>query len=213
MRRRTGRQGRRLAPWTWARVTLLIFGLGACVGLASVIPAASALPSYPLYYSFEIPLALPGMTVTDEGVQKSYTGTLRGTLGGLPVQSASFTYGTGASKSVGGGTFSLATAAGEIRDGHILMTTDGKRTTLLFFGVYLGTRIEFGITGDGEQIGGIGVTAIGLARTGFASHDQYMRAIRAAVTSFPPDARAQILSQADTNPSLVRDYQAKSPTH
>lgn len=192
---------------------LLAMGLGLGAVLLRSAPAASALPSYLLYYSFEVPLALPGLTLTDNGVQKSYTGTLRGSLGGLPLRSASYTYATGASASVGGGTFSLATAAGEIRNGNILMTTDGTHTTLLFFGVYLGTHIEFRITGDGPQIGGIGVTATGLARTGFASHDQYMSAVQAAVATLPPDARAQILSQADTNPALVRAYQAKDSTH
>ncbi len=183
--------------------------VGAIAALLAAQPGMPALPSYALYYSFEIPLALPAITLGDEGARKTYAGTLRGSLGGLPLRAASFSYGTGASAGAGGGTFSLATAAGEVRDGRILMTTDGARTTLLFFGIYLGTRLEFSITSDSQQVGGTGVTAAGLARTGFASHDDYMAAVRQSVASLPAETRDQIISQADANPRLVRDYQQR----
>lgn len=181
-----------------------VAALVACLGAA---PRALALPSYPLFYTFQIPLATPGVTFGDEGARTTYTGTLRGSLGGLPVRSASFTYGPGASTQVGGGTFSLVTAAGAVRDGRILMSTDGARTTLLFFGVYLGTRLEFSLTSDEPQVGGAGATATGLARTGFASHDEYMAAVRAAVASLSAETRAGVIAWADANPRLVSEYQ------
>jgi hypothetical protein len=90
------------------------------------------------------------------------------------------------------------------------MSTGGARTTLLFFGVYLGTRLEFSLTSDSPQVGGAGVTATGLARTGFASHDEYMAAVRAAVASVPAETRAGIIAQADANPRLVSEYQQRA---
>ena len=203
----------RAAAW---RRALLALGTGIGLGsaLATLAPAflGAALPSYPLYHSFQIPLALPAITFQDEGTRTLYTGTLRGTLGGLPLLSASFTYGAGASKVAGGGTFSLATAAGEIRNGQILMTVDGERTTLLFFGIYLGTRLEFTLTSDRPQIGGSGVAATGLARTGFGSHEAYMAAVRRAADSLPPSTRDEILAEADTNLRLVSGYEQKPPS-
>ncbi len=198
------------------RRALLALGAGMSFGsaLAMLAPAflGAALPSYPLYHSFQIPLALPAITLQDDGARTLYTGTLRGTLGGLPLLSASFTYGPGASKSAGGGTFSLATAAGEVRNGQILMTVDGERTTLLFFSIYLGTRLEFTLTSDRPQIGGSGVAATGLARTGFSSHEAYMAAVLRAADSLPPSTRDEILAQADTNLRLVSGYEQKAPS-
>ena len=181
-------------------------------GVSQGCPQAQALPSYPLYFSFQIPLALPGITLQEDGSRTIYTGTLRGTLGGLPVRSASFTYGPRASASVGGGTFTLATAVGDVQDGQILMTSDGERTTLLFFGIYLGSRLEFAVTSDRQQIGGSGVTATGLARTGFATHDAYMAAVRKVGEALPSSTRDEILAQADTNLRLVGGYQQKPPS-
>jgi hypothetical protein len=185
------------------------FILAAALALLAPAAPAGALPSYPLYYSFQIPLALPGISVQEDGARTTYAGTLRGTLGGLPLRSATFTYGPGASTAVGGGTFSLATAAGDVRDGQILMTSDGERTTLLFFGIYLGSRLEFAVTSSRQQIGGAGVTATGLARTGLATHEAYMAAVRKGVDALPSSARDEILAQADTNLHLVGEYEQK----
>ena len=175
-------------------------------------PRAQALPSYTLYYAFQIPLALPGLSVQDSGTRTTYGGTLRGTLGGLPLRSATFTYGPGASTGAGGGTFSLATGAGDVRDGQILMTSDGERTTLLFFGIYLGSRLEFMLTSDRQQIGGSGVTAAGLARTGFTAHEAYVAAVRKGVEALPSPAREDIIAQADTNLRLVGEYEQRPAT-
>lgn len=172
-------------------------------------PQAQALPSYTLYYAFQIPLALPGLSLQDGGARTTYGGTLRGTLGGLTLRSATFTYGPGASKGAGGGTFSLTTGAGDVRDGQILMTSDEERTTLLFFGIYLGSRLEFTLTSDRQQIGGSGVTAAGLARTGFAAHEAYMAAVRKGVEALPSPAREDIIAQADTNLRLVGEYEQR----
>jgi hypothetical protein len=177
--------------------------------ISTLLPRATAQPAYFLYYSLEVPLALPSLALSDSGVRTLYTGTLRGTLGGLPLTSATLQYGPGPTKVIGGGTFSLATAAGTVRDGHILMSTIGPRTTLLFFGMYLGTRLEFSLTSESQQIGGIGVTEIGVAQTGFHSHEEYRAAVDKAVASLAPDARAQVLDAADTNVRLVNGYQQK----
>lgn len=185
--------------------------LAVAIAMLAPTTPATALPAYPLYYSFQVPLALPGMTLQEDGARTTYTSTLRGTLGGLPLRSATFTYGPGASKSVGGGTFRLETAAGDVRNGQILMTSDGERTTLLFFGTYLGSRIEFTLTSDRQQIGGAGVAAAGLARTGFAAHEAYMAAVRKVVEALPASARDEILAQADTNLRLVGEFQQKPP--
>jgi hypothetical protein len=124
------------------------------------------------------------------------------------IKQGTFRYGLGASKSAGGGTFSLTTDAGST-NGDILLTVDGDRTTLLFFGVYLGTRIEFSLVTQGMVIGGEGYTANGLATTGFSSHDAYMAAVQKAVASMPEPTRQQILSAADSNIRLVRDYEQR----
>jgi hypothetical protein len=190
----------------WMRVIL-----GVAVLWLLVSSAFAALPSYPLYYSFDIPHVMPGYVLGSDGTQTTYNGTLRGTLGGISLRSASFTYGNGSSQAAGGGAFALATDVGEVRDGHILMTTDAKRTTLLFFGVYLGTRLEFSVTSDSPQIGGTGVVATGLARTGFVSHDEYMGAVQKGAAALPPASRDQTVAQADTNLRLVSGYQQKLP--
>ncbi|HYM70248.1 MAG TPA: hypothetical protein VEZ44_11680 [bacterium] len=219
-RSRMGRLGA-----TWGVVLALALAPGA------LLPGPlEAQPSYPLYYNFKIPLVLPGFSVTDpnsiktppiggvlpppgspndQNVQTFYAGTIAGTLGGVTVKTGKFRYGLGASKSAGGGTFSLTTDAGST-SGQILLTVDGERTTLLFFGVYLGARIEFSLVTKGMLIGGEGYTANGLAPTGFASHDAYMAAVQKAVASTQEATRQQIISAADTNQRLVRDYQQHS---
>jgi hypothetical protein len=213
---------------TLRRGAMRIIMVALCVA-ALTRAGAAAQPSYPLYYDFQIPLALPGFAVTDtatqtpalggvipppgtvnsdDKVQTFYTGTFAGgTLGGLTVRGGQFRYGTGASKSAGGGKFSLTTDAGTVT-GDILMTTDGNRTTLLFFGTYLGTRIEFALAAQGGMgIGGPGYAATGLAQTGFASHEAYMAAVQKAVASGSVTSRQQVIAAADTNARLVKSYQ------
>lgn len=167
---------------------------------------------YPLYFRFDVPLSTPGITLTDDGQKNSYNGTLRGTLGGLPVTEAKYTYTTGASVKAGGGTFSMTTKAGPVKDGRVLMTSDGKQTTLLFVGQYLGASLSFSLTAASAQPGGGATTAAGLAETNFRTHEQYVAAIRNAVAALPPADREQIAAQADQNLRLVRDYQQRSPS-
>lgn len=193
----------------WTRPVGAGVALIAAMVMPGLAPAVSAPPPYMLYFAFDVPLALPGLVLSDDGSKTVYIGTLKGTLGGLPLTSARLEYGPGASKAMGGGTFSLATPAGTIRDGQILMSTDGDRTTLLFFGIYLGTHIEFSIVSDRMQIGGAGVTATGLAPTGFHFHDEYRAEVVKSIASLAPAARDRILSQVDTNPGLVNQYQQK----
>jgi len=174
------------------------------------LPQASGQPEYSLYYHFQVPLTLLGLAVSDDGTKRTYNGTLRGTLGGIPVTDARYTYASGASARAGGGTFSMTTTAGPVRDGQILMTSDGAHTTLLFFGTYLGTRLSFSIVGTGDQIGGSGVTADGLAETTFRSHEHYIAAVQEATAALPQATRTQIIAQAGQNPRLVREYQQRS---
>jgi hypothetical protein len=202
------------AIWHRGVRTLIGGAVTALVCAAMVtggVAPASGQGSYFLYYSLDIPLATTTTVLDDSGFQQVYTGTFRGTLGGLPVTSSALQYRPGPTKVLGGGTFSLTTPAGTVRDGHILMSTDGPRTTLLFFGVYLGTHLEFSATSDREQVGGAGTSAAGLARTGFVSHDEYRDAILKATASVAPAARDQILVGADTNLQLVTEYQQKTP--
>jgi len=172
-----------------------------------MLRADAAPGSYSLFFNFNLPLTLPSVAMSDEGARASYTGTMRGALGGLPLQAATYTYGADVKKSVGGGNFTMSTAAGEVRDGEILVSSDGPATTLLFFGLYLGTRLEFAIHSDRPQVGGMGVTVSGLANTGFTNHDEYMAAIRTAVASLSADTRQTVIAQADINLRLVNEYQ------
>ena len=195
----------------------------ACAGAAIAAAGFAVLPRVPsdgadepvyaLYYRFDIPLTAPVITLTDAGTRRNYAGTLGGTLGGLPLTSGPYTYGTGASARAGGGTFTLVTKAGAVKDGQILMTRDGKQTTLLFLGSYLGARLSFSLVGNGDQIGGTGVVTTGLAETSFQAHEQYVAAVHQATASLPPAARNEIVGGADQNLRLVREYQQKNPTH
>jgi len=198
-----GRRGSR-----WVAIACGIAILAAVGGRAPTGLAAQ--PSYSLYFTFQIPPVALQVSVSDSGAQISYSGTLQGTLGGLPVKTAKFTYGPGASKVLGGGTFSMATDAGPVQDGQILMSTDGQRTLLLCFGVYLGTRLEFTLVGDGPQMGGVDVRTAGLAPTGFPSHDAYVAAVRQAVATLPEATRQQIAAAADSNLRLVNEYQQRT---
>ncbi len=201
-------RGRRAVPWVIAGFAFLAGLAGAPASVPAALAAAPA--PYQLYYSFELPRALEGLVMDENGnTRKSYSGIFRGVLGGLPLREGTYTFAGGAVASAGGGACTLATAAGAMRRGEILMTTDGKQTTLVCVGAYLGTHIEFTITADGVPIGGAGVTASGLALTGFHSHDEYMTAVRAAAASLPPDTRSQVIAQADANPRLVSAYEQR----
>jgi hypothetical protein len=184
-------------------------------GLLIVAPLwlgrAAGQPEYALYYNFDIPLTIGGITLSDAGTKKTFNGSLRGTLGGVKVTAARYSYASGASPRAGGGTFSMTTPAGAFKDGQILMTDDGKQTTLLFFGNYLGARVSFAIVGPSDQIGGTGVTARGLAETTFRSHEQYVTAVRDATATLAPPARDQVVAQADENVRLVREYEQRAP--
>lgn len=194
----------------WLLAAVAVVGAGILAVAPVRLDRASGQPEYTLYYSFEVPLSIPGIALSDDGTKQTYNGTLRGTLGGIPVTEAKYTYASGASKRAGGGMFAITTKAGSVKDGQILMTSDGKQTTLLFFGIYLGARLSFSLTGSGEQIGGTGVRVSGLAETNFRSHEQYAAAIRDAIAALPPAARDQLVGQADQNPRLVREYQQRS---
>lgn len=194
------------------RVLAALFGATVlAAGLPAADRALGQSEEYPLYFSFDIPLAMQGTTLTDEGQKNSYNGTLRGTIGGLPVTDAKYTYATGAIVKAGGGTFSLTTPAGTVKDGRILMTSDGKQTTLLFVGQYLGASLSFSLNAGSGQLGGGGAAASGLAETNFRSHEQYVTAVRNAAGALSPSDREQMVARADQNLRLVRDYQLRSP--
>jgi hypothetical protein len=182
------------------------------VGSARSDLALGQTDEYALYYSFDVPPLNTGITLTDEGEKRSYNGTLRGMLGGLPLTEAKYTYASGASPKAGGGTYSLTTKAGPVKDGRVLMTSDGNQTTLLFVGQYLGASLSFSLTGLSAQLGGGATRASGLAETNFRSHEQYVTAVRNAATALPAAEREQIAAQADQNLRLVRDYQQHAPS-
>lgn len=190
----------------------LIGAVVLAVGWARSSRALGQSDEYALYYSFDIPISTPGVKLTEDGEKRSYSGTLRGMLGGVPVTDAKYEYTTGASVKAGGGTFSMTTKAGPVRDGQILMTSDAKQTTLLFVGRYLGASLSFSLTGPSAQPGGGATRATGLAETNFRSHEQYVAAVRSAGAALPPAEREQIAAQADQNLRLVRDYQQRPPS-
>ena len=190
--------------------------------------AAQEEEEYPLFFRFEVPPAIPGLTIIQDEppldflpvnnapkgtTKRTINGTLRGTLGGLPIVDGAYSYITGASTQAGSGTFTLSTKAAAVDNGKILMTTDGQKTTLLFLGTYLGTHLSFSLVGDGAQFGGTNVVMTGLAETDFPSHERYAAAIRAAIAKLPAPVQQEILTQADQNPGLVRDYRQHPPTH
>jgi hypothetical protein len=185
----------------------------AAAPAAPAAPAASGAPApdedgYRLYYRLDVPPALIGLALSDQGSKNTYSGILRGTLGGVVITDAHYIYSNGASKFAGGGTFTMTTMAGPVQQGRILMTGDGKTTTLVFFGIYLGARVSFSIVGPDEQLGGSAVTATGLADTTFRSHEEYMAAVRQAA-GLSDAVRSQVVAQADQNPRLVREYRER----
>ncbi len=182
------------------------------VGSARSDLALGQTDEYALYYNLDVPPLITGIALTDKGEKRSYNGTLHGVLGGLPVTESKYTYTTGESPKAGGGTFSMATSAGQVKDGRVLMTSDGKQTTLLFLGRYLGASLSFSVTGASIQLGGGATKAFGLAETNFRSHEEYMTAVRNAAAALPPVERERLVAQADQNLRLVTDYQRRPPT-
>ncbi len=185
-----------------------MWGLAAAtLCLAGALSPGLAAPSYPLYYVFDVPPVLTGYELSkDLNRTIVYTGIIRGTLGGLPVTTGTFSYRQGASASVGGGDFTLQTAAGAVQKGSILMTSDGPRTTLLFFGTYLGTRLSFRLSGP-SPAAGAALTSKGLADTGFATHAEYVATVTQAAANLPPAARDEAIRGAEGNARLVAAYQ------
>jgi hypothetical protein len=204
------------------------------LAMTSAVVSAAAMGSrvaaqeeeYALFFRFEVPPAIPGLTIIQDeppldflpvnqapqGTTKRTTnGTLRGTLGGLAVVQAAYTFITGVGNHAGSGTFTLSTKAGAVEKGRILMTSEGQKMTLLFLGAYLGNHLSFSLVGDSTQFGGTDVVMTGLAETDFSSHERYAAAIRAAIATLPGPVQQEILAQADQNPRLVRDYQQRPP--
>ena len=207
----------------WLLALAMTAVVGNAVAVASRVGAQEE--EYPLFFRFEVPPAIPGLTIIQDQptldlpivqeskgtTKRTMNGTLRGTLGGLAIVQAAYTYITGVGNHTGSGTFTLSTKAGAVETGRILMTSDGKKTTLLFLGTYLGTHLSFSLVGDAPQFGGTDVVMSGLAETDFSSHERYAAAIRAAVATLPSPAQQEIMAQADQNPRLVRDYQQHPP--
>jgi hypothetical protein len=174
---------------------------------------AQAAPIYPLYYAFEIPPVLTGYELIEQGDKHLlYTGVLRGTLGGLPVQKATMTLRPGASAGFGGGEFSLQTAAGAVKSGLILMTSDQKQMSLWFSGMYLGARLAFRVVGRASDFGTATFAAKGLADSSFADDGAYVAAVTQAVANLPPAARAEAIADADRNLNLVSGYRQETGT-
>ncbi|HLW47312.1 MAG TPA: hypothetical protein VKW09_06035 [bacterium] len=193
--------------------TAAVLCLGAALALPFLRGAVQAAPSYPLYYAFEIPPVLTGYELDDRQERHLvYTAVLRGTLGGLPVQRAAMTLRPGASAAVGGGDFSLQTAAGAVKNGLILMTTDKRQASLWFSGTYLGARLAFHVVGPVADFGAATLAASGLADTTFADHSNYLAAVTEAVAGLAPAARAEALTEADRNVGLVTTYRQQTGT-
>ena len=194
-------------------------------GVAAGSRVAAQEEEYALFFRFEVPPAIPGLTIIQDQptldlpivqeskgtTKRTMNGTLRGTLGGLAIVQAAYTYITGVGNHAGSGTFTLSTKAGAVDNGRILMTSEGQKTTLLFLGTYLGTHLSFSLVGDSAQFGGNNVVMTGLAETNFSSHERYAAAIREAIATLPGPVQQELLAQADQNPRLVRDYQQHPP--
>jgi hypothetical protein len=198
---------------------LMRVGTAALVCVAAVfMPSfgrgtAQAAPSYPLYYALEIPPVLTGYELNAQQERHAvYTGVLRGTLGGFAVQHAEMTVRQGASAAAGGGEFSLQTAAGAVKNGLVLITSDKSQTSLWFSGIYLGARLAFRVVGPAGDLSGATFAAKGLADTSFADHGSYIAAVTQAVANLAPAARAQALAEADRNLGLVAAYRRESGT-
>ncbi|HEV2283151.1 MAG TPA: hypothetical protein VGX75_12265 [bacterium] len=186
----------------------LVFCLALAFGAGASPHVVRAAPLYPLYYSLEIPPLLTGYQMDDQqNKHLLYTGLIRGTLGGLAIDSAAVTLHPGASAGAGGGEFTLRTAAGAVENGLILMTTDRRQTTLLFSGMYLGVRLEFHMVGPTKGFGSVTIATKGLADTSFVAHSEYVAAVTQAVANLAPAIRAQTITEADGNLRLVTAYQ------
>ena len=208
----------------WLLALAMTSAVVSAVAVGSRVAAQEE--EYALFFRFEVPPAIPGLTIiqdqppidflpvnqTPQGTTKRTTnGTLRGTLGGLAIVQAAYTYITGVGNQTGSGTFTLSTKAGAVEKGRILMTSEGQKTTLLFLGTYLGTHLSFSLVGDSAQFGGNNVVMTGLAETNFSSHERYAAAIREAIATLPGPVQQEVVAQADQNPWLVRDYQQHPP--
>jgi hypothetical protein len=179
--------------------------LGLTLGAGTV----RAGPLYPLYYAIDMPPVLTGYEL-DERKDKHliYTSLLRGALGGLPIEAGAVTLRPGASAGAGGGEFSLKTAAGTVKGGLILMTSDGRQMTLLFTGTYLGERLQFRMAGPAKDFGTATVASKGLADTTFIAHSEYLAAVTHAVANLTPALQAQTITAADNNLRLITAYQS-----
>lgn len=189
-----------------------------CLGAALTLPftpgtVQAGAPPCPLYYSFDMPPVLTGFEMDDKQNQYTvYTGLLRGTLGGLPVEKASIMLRPGVSTGAGGGTFTLQTTAGAVANGLVLMTTDKQVTLLWFSGTYLGARLAFRVSGPAKDFGAAAYAGKGLADTSFADNNAYLAAVTQAVANLAPAARAEALAGADRNLGLVSAYQQETGT-
>ena len=212
---------RKTLPWLLALA--MTSAVVSSVAVGSRVAAQEE--EYALFFRFEVPPAIPGLTIIQDQptldlpivqeskgtTKRTMNGTLRGTLGGLAIVQAAYTYITGVGNHAGSGTFTLSTKAGAVDNGRILMTSEGQKTTLLFLGTYLGTHLSFSLVGDSAQFGGNNVVMTGLAETDFSSHERYAAAIREAIATLPGPVQQELLAQADQNPRLVRDYQQHPP--
>jgi len=212
---------RKTLPWLLALA--MTSAVVSSVAVGSRVAAQEE--EYALFFRFEVPPAIPGLTIIQDQptldlpivqeskgtTKRTMNGTLRGTLGGLAIVQAAYTYITGVGNHAGSGTFTLSTKAGAVDNGRILMTSEGQKTTLLFLGTYLGTHLSFSLVGDSAQFGGTNVVMAGLAETDFSSHERYAAAIREAIATLPGPVQQELLAQADQNPRLVRDYQQHPP--
>ena len=212
---------RKTLPWLLALA--MTSAVVSSVAVGSRVAAQEE--EYALFFRFEVPPAIPGLTIIQDQptldlpivqeskgtTKRTMNGTLRGTLGGLAIVQAAYTYITGVGNHAGSGTFTLSTKAGAVEKGRILMTSEGQKTTLLFLGTYLGTHLSFSLVGDSAQFGGTNVVMAGLAETDFSSHERYAAAIREAIATLPGPVQQELLAQADQNPRLVRDYQQHPP--
>lgn len=195
-------------PLTWRRTAA---AAALCITAALILAprGVDAAISYLLYYAIEIPPVLTGYEMDDQQNRRVvYTSVLRGTLGGLAVDSGTLALHPGASAAAGGGQFTLRTAAGSVKDGLILLTTDRKQTTLVFLGTYLGARLQFKMMGPTENFGTATISGKGLADTSFVAHSEYVAAITLGVAGLAPAARAQAITAAESNLRLVTAYQA-----
>lgn len=198
-------RSRRRSVW---RRAVAVLCTAAALTFALAAPAVRAAALYPLYYVLEIPPLLTGYEIDqDQNKRLVYTSLLRGTLGGLPVESATLTLHPGASAGAGGGQFSLRTAAGPVKDGLILLTTDPKLTTLVFLGTYLGARLQFKMVAPTATFGNGTISTKGLADTSFVADSEYVAAVTLGVAGLAPAPRAQAITAAESNLRLVSAFQ------